>query len=163
MKNFIIILCVLFTTDLFGVSEKPVKSSIKKVTVFTQGAQVFRSAPVSISPGITQLIFSGLSPQINPSSVQATGKGAFVILDVKHSIKYPEPLKSTSSEIPKSILIEISVLEDSLTELGFRRNDISERRNALLLEKEMITKNKLAKAEGKSDSSPSHKPKPPNG
>jgi uncharacterized protein (TIGR02231 family) len=152
MKNFIIILCVLFTTDLFGVSEKPVKSSIKKVTVFTQGAQVFRSAPVSISPGITQLIFSGLSPQINPSSVQATGKGAFVILDVKHSIKYPEPLKSTSSEIPKSILIEISVLEDSLTELGFRRNDISERRNALLLEKEMITKNKLAKAEGKSDS-----------
>ncbi|MFM7903086.1 MAG: mucoidy inhibitor MuiA family protein, partial [Bacteroidota bacterium] len=78
------------------------------------------------------------------------GKGAFVVTDVKHRIKYPEPVKTLA--VPKAITKQIKQLEDSLTELDFRESEIAERLASLSLEKDMIVKNKLAKGEGKSDS-----------
>ena len=133
-------------------NEKTVKSTVKNVTVFTQGAQVFRSAAVSLQPGTTSLVFSGVSPVLNASSIQAGGKGNFIILEVKHNVRYPEPPKNTEGVLPKEIRREIKEMQDSLTELGFNQDDLTERRNALLLEKNMIQKNKLAVGEGKSDS-----------
>jgi uncharacterized protein (TIGR02231 family) len=145
--------CLIFPAlTLFATTEKPVKSTISKVTVFTQGAQVFRTAPVSLSPGITQLVFSGVSPQINISSIQAGGKGSFVVTDVKHEIKYPEPPSAEAGELPAHIRKEITLLEDSIAELGFRRDEVAERLTALEIQKDMITKNKLARGEGKADS-----------
>lgn len=152
MKKSIIILVLLCSFNAWAANEKKVKSDVSKVTVFMQGAQVYRTAPVTVSSGVTQVIFSGLSPQIKPSSIQAGGKGSFIILDVKHNIKYPEPPQQAPSELPKEIVKEISVLEDSLTEIEFKSTDIRERRSALQLEKDMILKNKLARSEGKSDS-----------
>ncbi|MBK8414379.1 MAG: DUF4140 domain-containing protein [Bacteroidetes bacterium] len=152
MKNYLVMLLLFCSFHVMGGNEKTVKSTVSKVTVFTRGAQVHRSAPVTLSGGVTQLIFSGLSPQIKPSSIQAGGKGAFVVLDVKHEIKYPEPPPPVVSELPKEIIREIALLEDSLTEIRFKSDDLRERRSALQLEKDMILKNKLARAEGKSDS-----------
>lgn len=152
MKKSIIILVLLCSFNAWAGNEKKVKSDVSKVTVFMQGAQVYRTAPVTVAPGVTQVVFSGLSPQIKPSSIQAGGKGSFIILDVKHNIKYPEPPPQKSNEIPKEVVKEISVLEDSLSEIQFRIEDVRERKSALQLEKDMILKNKLAKAEGKSDS-----------
>lgn len=153
MKRFLLMACLIFPAlTLFATTEKPVKSSINKVTVFTQGAQVFRTAPVTLSPGITQLVFSGVSPQINVASIQAGGKGSFVVTDVKHEVKYPEPPSTTAGELPAHIRKEIKLLEDSLTELGFQRDEITEKLGALLIQKDMITKNKLAHGEGKADS-----------
>lgn len=152
MKNYLVMLLLLCSFHVMGGNEKTVKSTVSKVTVFTKGAQVHRSAPVTLSGGVTQLIFSGLSPQIKPSSIQAGGKGAFVVLDVKHEIKYPEPPAPVVSELPKEIIREIALLEDSLAEIRFKSDDLREKRSALQLEKDMILKNKLARAEGKSDS-----------
>ncbi|MBK9045194.1 MAG: DUF4139 domain-containing protein [Bacteroidetes bacterium] len=152
MKNYLVMLLLFCSFHVMGGNEKTVKSTVSKVTVFTRGAQVHRSAPVTLSGGVTQLIFSGLSTQIKPSSIQAGGKGAFVVLDVKHEIKYPEPPPPVVSELPKEIIREIALLEDSLTEIRFKSDDLRERRSALQLEKDMILKNKLARAEGKSDS-----------
>jgi uncharacterized protein (TIGR02231 family) len=152
MKKILFAFAMLISFQLQATTEKPVKSSINKVTVFTQGAQVFRSAPVTLSPGTTQLVFAGVSPQINPSSIQAGGKGTFVVTDVKHEIKYPEPPSEKAGELPAHIRKEITLLEDSVAELGFRRDEISERLTAHLIQKDMITKNKLSRGEGKADS-----------
>jgi uncharacterized protein (TIGR02231 family) len=152
MKKMLIAAAMLISVQLHATTEKPVKSTISKVTVFIQGAQVFRTAPVSLPPGITQLVFSGVSPQINISSIQAGGKGTFVVTDVKHEIKYPEPPSEKAGELPAHIRKEITLLEDSITELGFRRDEISERLTAHLIQKDMITKNKLSRGEGKADS-----------
>ncbi|MFM1744361.1 MAG: hypothetical protein RLZZ630_298, partial [Bacteroidota bacterium] len=49
----LIILCVLLVSGTVGFAdEKPVKSTVQRVTIFTQGAQVFRSSTVSIGTGI---------------------------------------------------------------------------------------------------------------
>ncbi len=152
MKKILIVMCTLITCHAFADKEKPVKSEVKKVTVFTQGAQVFRTAGITLSPGVTNLVFSGISQYINPQSIQAGGKGAFIILDLKHEIKYPEPPVTGEIKLPKEILNRIKAVEDSLTESDFKKADLAERKNALLLEKNMIVKNKLAQGEGKSDS-----------
>lgn len=154
MKKTILFAILFIAGHAHGANEKTVKSSVKKVTVFTQGAQVFRSSTVTLNPGTSDLVFSGVSPFINPASVQAGGKGNFVVLDVKHNIKYPEPPKPTDGTLPKEIQREISLIEDSLTEFAFVKDELIERKSALQLEKDMILKNKLALSEGKSDSLP---------
>lgn len=137
-----------------AVNEKIVKSAVKNVTVFTQGAQVFRSSSVSLSAGVADLVFQGISPFINPTSVQAGGKGDFVVLEVRHQIKYPEPTKPADGTLPKEVVKEIKLLEDSLIEIGFDRDELADRKVALQMEKDMIMKNKLSNGEGKSDSLP---------
>ncbi len=150
MKKLIIACGLLLSTTSTFADEKPVKSNVERVTVFTQGAQVFRTTNISVGTGITHLVFTGLTQGINPASIQAGGKGAFVVTDVKHRVKYPEPVKTPA--VPKAITKQIEQLEDSLTELDFRESEIAERLASLSLEKDMIVKNKLAKGEGKSDS-----------
>ncbi len=150
MKKLIIACGLLLSTTSTFADEKLVKSNVERVTVFTQGAQVFRTTNISVGAGITHLVFTGLTQGINPASIQAGGKGTFVVTDVKHRIKYPEPAKTPV--IPKTITKQIEQLEDSLTELDFRKSEIAERLKSLSLEKDMIVKNKLAKGEGKSDS-----------
>lgn len=150
MKKLIIACAFLMAVLTVSANEKPVKSTVQRVTVFTQGAQVFRTSNVSLGTGITHLVFTGITPDVNVQSIQAAGKGSFVVTDVKHRIKYPEPAKTPP--IPKEITIAIKQLEDSLSELGFKSEDIHDRLSAFHLEKDMILKNKLARGEGKSDS-----------
>src|SRR6187549_1353787 len=120
MKNLIIVVAFIASFHANADILKPVKSDIKKVTVFTQGAQVFRSAGVTLSSGVTNLVFSGVSQYINPSSIQAGGKGNFIILDLKHEIKYPEPPVTGEDKLPKVVLDRIKAVEDSVTETNFK-------------------------------------------
>jgi uncharacterized protein (TIGR02231 family) len=152
MKKLIIACALLLSCTHGFAEERTVKSSIQRVTVFTQGAQVFRTSNVTIGPGITHLVFTGLTQGINVQSIQAGGKGSFIVTDVKHRVVYPEPPKT--KPIPREITLSIQALEDSLSELGFRAEDLQERMQAYTLEKDMILKNKLARGEGKSDSLP---------
>lgn len=154
MKKSVVVALFFACISASANNQKPVKSTVKKVTVFTQGAQVFRTSGVSLSQGTTDLIFSGLSPNINVSTIQAGGKGSFIVLDVRHFIKYPEPPKNTEEKLPPAIQREIKLLEDSLTEQGFNWDELGEKKSALQLEKNMIVKNKLTQGEGKSDSLP---------
>lgn len=154
MKNFILPAMLFIALSASAVNEKIVKSAVKNVTVFTQGAQVFRSSSVSLSAGVADLVFQGISPFINPTSVQAGGKGDFVVLEVRHQIKYPEPTKPADGTLPKEVVKEIKLLEDSLIEIGFDRDELADRKVALQMEKDMIMKNKLSNGEGKSDSLP---------
>jgi len=140
--------------QIFAINDKPVKSTVKNVTVFLQGAQVYRSANINLSPGITDLVFENVSPYINAQSIQAGGKGNFIILEVKHDIKYPEPQKEGENNLPKEIVREIKQMEDSLLEINFSLDELTENKNALQLEKDMILKNKLTQGQGKSDSLP---------
>ena len=152
MNKILFTALLLSTSQLFAASEKKIKSNIKNVTVFTQGAQVFRSAPITLSPGVTQVVLTGISAQVNPASIQAGGKGNFIVLDVKHNVEYPEPPSPEASKLPASVLREIKFLEDSVSDIGFSNDELEDKKSALLLEKDMILKNKLSKGEGKSDS-----------
>ena len=103
MKNFKITTLLLFALLLLlpvvtraeeGTQDTP--STIKEVTVFRQGAEVHRQGKVSIAAGRSVLKFSGLSPSLNPQSLQFTATGEFTILSVSHQLNYltePKPTR----------------------------------------------------------------------
>ncbi|HDR89650.1 MAG TPA: mucoidy inhibitor MuiA family protein [Bacteroidetes bacterium] len=66
----------------------PVTGKIQSVTVFQKGAQVFRTGTAAIPSGKSTLVFENLPRDLNPQSLQVSGKGAFTILAVSHRINY---------------------------------------------------------------------------
>ena len=68
--------------------EKTVDSNIANITVFLNKAQVNREAKTRIEAGKTDLVFSGLTSQLDPSSIQVSGKGNFVIMGILHRQNY---------------------------------------------------------------------------
>ena len=57
------------------------KSTISEVIVYTQGAQIYRKAAYSVKPGQTDLIIEGVSPTIDPKSLQVKAQGGVVLMD----------------------------------------------------------------------------------
>ena len=73
----------------FGqVKTQPVNSNIEQVTVFFNGAQVQRSANASINSGRTELVFKGLTLNLDPRSLQVKSEGSFVVMSVNHQTNY---------------------------------------------------------------------------
>ena len=134
--------------------EKTVTTKVRKATVFLNGAQVFRSGYISIDKGITQLVVDDVSSNLNPKSVQASAKGKFLILDVKHGIRYNEPKPEPPRVIPERIQKEILSLEDSLVFKRFELERINGRISSLTQERKIILDNKLIKGQGRSDTMP---------
>ncbi|MFD2523137.1 DUF4139 domain-containing protein [Emticicia soli] len=80
----IILLC--FVTQLLWAQSTPVQSTVQQVTVFLNGAQITRSAKISLPIGKSELVFKGISPQINKQSIQVKSEGNFTILSVAHQL-----------------------------------------------------------------------------
>jgi uncharacterized protein (TIGR02231 family) len=85
--------------------EKPVESRITHVTVFLSKAQVTREVKTRLEAGKTTLVLTGLTAQMDTESIQAAGKGSFVILGISHRQNFLNELN-----IPKSL----KMLKDSL-------------------------------------------------
>jgi uncharacterized protein (TIGR02231 family) len=115
MKKFALTLFVLLISITFvnaGDDDKtPVKSEIKSVTVFVNGAQVNRTASTTVPAGTSYLVFEGLSQYVNANSVQVKGTGEFVILSVTSQMNYLNLKDKTK---------EVLAIEDSLVALNSR-------------------------------------------
>ncbi len=83
----------------------PVKSEITEVTVFSNNAQVFRTASINVPVGQTTFVLSGLSQFIDPSSIQVKGTGDYIILSVSNQMNYLNQQEKSK---------EVKTLEDSL-------------------------------------------------
>ena len=106
MKNQILSFVLCFSTLVaIAQSDKTVDSKIKNVTVFLNNAQVTREVKTRIEAGKTNLIVTGLTSQLDPQSIQVTGKGTFVILGISHQQNYlsefnmPKALKSLKDSV----------------------------------------------------------------
>jgi len=142
LKNMFLSILFLSATLYTNAENKEViiKSKIDKVTVFLSSAQVFRSGTLSINAGTYELIFEGVSPLINESSIQVNGTGNYTILDVKHRIK---PVLPTENVIPVKVTKDIKILEDSLTAINFEIDDYTGQSDVLKFEKRLIESNKM--------------------
>ena len=59
------------------------ETSIQTVTVFTSGAQIHRSATVAVSPGRSEIIFTGLSNQLDQQGLQLKADANITLLSVQ--------------------------------------------------------------------------------
>lgn len=147
MKKLIASILIVFTAgSTFAVNETMVNSKIKNVTVFLNGAQVFRKANINLKKGINEIIFDSISSSINANSIQVQGKGNYVILDTKY--KYVQPTANTTPPvIPLAILQQIQKIQDSLDIVNFDLEDIKFKKDVLELEKQLLIGNKSMKSD----------------
>ena len=94
-----------YNFSLVAQSEKPLDSKISDITVFLANAQVTREAKSRIEAGKTNLVLTGLTAQLDPQSIQVSGKGNFIILGTRHRLNYLTELNT-----PKAL----QVLKDSI-------------------------------------------------
>ncbi len=122
MKNqFLSSALVLSSLVAIGQPDKSVDSRITDVTVFLNKAQVTREAKIRLEGGKTNLLVTGLTSQLDPQSIQVTGKGNFVILGISHQQNFlsefnlPKALKALKDSV--ETLQRQLVLEQSQKEI----------------------------------------------
>src|SRR6478609_349875 len=130
MKTILLFSLLFLTVASFAqnVKEKELKTTLKEVTVFLDGAQLFESGSVSIPAEKTLLRIKGLSPFIDEKSIQAKAEGDFTILSVNHKLNYLDVVKKDHAV-------------DSLKKINETLEDKIEQDNtrlAILLEKQSI-------------------------
>lgn len=119
-----------------------VVSKVQKVTVFLNGAQVTRTAMVTINPGTTDLVFSDISPEVDAQSLQVHADGAFTILSVRHELNYlsgqfkskqVQDLEAMQKELQDKINLQNNLLSIYQTEEGtLMRNQFVKAENQTL-------------------------------
>ncbi len=103
-----------------GQNEKPMDSKITNVTVFLNKAQVTREVKTRLEAGKTNLVITSLTSQLDPQSIQVSGKGSFVILGISHQQNYLNEfnmpkglkmLKDSVESLQKQLMLEQSQKE----------------------------------------------------
>ncbi len=126
----IILLFLLIGFAAQAQKEIPFASSIEKVTLFFQGAQIQHNKTVELNPGRQILVFEKLTDFMDPNSVQVKASGDLTILSVSTRKNF-EDLKMTHSEITelnskkKELLNKDEMLRDEYVVLQNDKNLLS--------------------------------------
>ena len=75
-----------------------VKTSVEKVTLFIDGAQVTRTEQVDIPAGNSTLVFTGLSPYLDDKSMQVAAKGRFTVTAVNRLFNHTGSLERSARQ-----------------------------------------------------------------
>jgi uncharacterized protein (TIGR02231 family) len=142
---------LLFSFSSYCIEETSVTSKITKVTVYQQGAQIERKASYSIRKGINEITLEGISPNIDPNSIQVNASGNIILLDSKYSIEYPKPEVNENHDkaIPKKTQYEITLLNDSIFNTTYKLLELQYKIEILNNEKRIIENNGTIKGTGK--------------
>jgi len=102
-------------------------SKVTQVTIYQYQAAVTRKAEANIPAGKTQLVFTNLSSQLIPNSIQVKGKGDFLIINTSYQSNFlsdenlspkiqslKDQIKKTEQDIAM-IETELSALESEKT------------------------------------------------
>ena len=164
IRSFTLGILISISSFLYGQEKSiPTDSKIEKVIVFLQGAQIERTASVSIPAGASTIVFHDLSPDIEEQSIQVKGAGDFTILSVNRQSnflneqKINEGIKTLEAKV-SSLKDEIDIKQNSNTILskeeamlqanqsignGGAGLDLNKLKQALEFQKERLTDNKL--------------------
>ena len=134
MRVLSIILLSLIFCNTFAqeITEKEVKTTVKEVTVFLEGAQIVRKKSVDLNQGKTIIKFINLSPFIDAKSIQAKALGELTVLSVNHQQNYLDKsqksaeltqLENQLEEVNDKIKIEDTYLAIIKEELSFLQSN----------------------------------------
>lgn len=98
MRNLFTLFFICTSFILMAENEVAVTSKINSVTVYTQGAQIYRDAKAEIPVGKTMLVFKDISTNVDKESIQVKGEGAFTIMSVAYKFDYLT-IQSVADEI----------------------------------------------------------------
>jgi uncharacterized protein (TIGR02231 family) len=134
-KFYIVILSILvYSLNLFSQNEKmhKIKTDIKSLIVYLDGIEETRQKSVNLTQGRNKLIFEGLSPKINTSSIRVSSTNNTTILAVTSKMNYLTKEKEEQ---------RILKIRDSLKTIIRKINTFNDESGSLKIEKEMLLKN----------------------
>lgn len=150
MKRSISLMLLLFIAQsLLATEKETIKSTLSEVTVYTNGAQIHRKANFTVKPGVTELIIEGVSPNIDPKSLQVKAFGNVVLIDSKYDTYYPKPVKVELNGLPLKIRNDISQLKDSMDQINFDVKEIQDEIDVLTMTKNILSNNGAVRGQGK--------------
>ena len=106
MYRFLFVLIFLSTPVFAQQAPIEITTEVERVSVFLQGAQVFRSARARVPAGRSTLKFVRLDPYLAPNSVQFTAGDGILVLSVSQSRNYLEEPLETAEANRLNTLIE---------------------------------------------------------
>jgi len=141
---FITLFAITLSATTLSAQEKYFEPAISHVTVFRQGAQLSGDLKLTLQPGTTDVVAGGLSPYIDPNSIQVRGEGDFMITGVTHRNNYLESPAESS---------EIAGIREKIDALTAK---IEDEKTAIevLLEKELFLKSNYDVVTNKSTITP---------
>ena len=131
-RNSLIPLLCLFLLPQVQAETIRLSTQPDLVTVFLNGAEINRSAEVSLQAGENELVFEGLSPHIQPNSIRLETSGGVSLLSISSEVDY---LVSSEAQ-PR-----LNALNDSLLLVGEQHASISGEIDALNMERQLLEKN----------------------
>ncbi len=92
-------------------------SQITEVTVFTDRAQVTRTASLKLAKGEHVLVFESLPESLEQNSVQVNGEGNAILQDVRFKVEYfsQDPDEASTALYEEKQRIEDEIAEDAAT------------------------------------------------
>ncbi len=136
MKIIIRFLLASLLLPLSGNTQDPLwvgNSEVKFVKVYQNGAMVGRSAKATLNPGLQEVVFDGLSPYINPQSINLKGTGDATILAVSFQQNYLQEKKQSK---------EITDLEKDLDSLTTKLQQLKNKLFVLTETQSLLQANK---------------------
>lgn len=109
--NFLITLTLL--GHILWAQPKILNANIERVTVFFTGAQVTRTANTPLSIGKAELVFKGLTPNLDTRSVQVRGEGDFTVLSVTPRTNFLE--SATKRDTIADLQEQLDILQDRVS------------------------------------------------
>lgn len=145
--------CITLFNANAAETEKLIKSKPEKIVVYTQGAQVHRTASVNLVAGQNTIVFTGLENCINAAAIQASCNGNFIIADIQHLVYYPEVVKAKLNGDVR-YKKAIKSITDSIQEITYVIEEVRAKSDALVTEKNVLMSYGLYKGQTKKDSMP---------
>ncbi|MGM0582264.1 MAG: mucoidy inhibitor MuiA family protein [Bacteroidota bacterium] len=141
-KIFIITLLLIISFDFFGQTdqiEKTLNADSKEVTVYLQGAQIFRQGEINLNKGNYTLVVKSLSALIDPNSINVKGTGDIKILSVQHQFDYLE--KEINTKTVDSIQSIIKKIESDIRSYTNRIEVLNEKEALISANKDLGNEN----------------------
>ncbi|PLW93696.1 MAG: hypothetical protein C0592_05255 [Marinilabiliales bacterium] len=129
MKYYIFLCFFLFSIQVFS-QNKSAEPLVDAVTVYLTGAEIHSVSTIDVSKGKSKIVFTGLSPVLDPKSIQISVEPADVtILSVSSRTNYLSG-KSDNSQI-KLLKDSLEMLNDELTLIQFERETYTKEKDLL--------------------------------
>jgi len=119
MKKIILLSILLINLSVFA--QTVIDSKIKLVTVFKQQAEITREAKINLIAGTQEIILTGISTRINPSSLQTQiNESGITLLSVKYERNYLLS-KKNNPEI-KNLQVQLQNLKEDILWINTQKN-----------------------------------------
>ncbi len=125
------------------------KAALKEATIYTSGVQLRSELSYNAVKGLNEIIIEGISPSIDPQTIQVSASGKVIILDSKYGLFYPTNASPNNNSETIQLKNSIRLLNDSIEAIGYELRNLDESIVVYKEAKNILQSNGLVKNKGK--------------